>query len=167
MAPWPGPYRLCCCAAVPGLGWVTHVLRAQGQRLAVGPRRCRPRGERVLAAQAERRKAATQFGGQVAEAIGAQLAGAAAIERRGLDELRKAVLPAPTQATIRQQVATCLARQAEPLLAAEIHDLVIRHLPKQSIVSIQDVRVVLQGGSEFVRAALPLAVRTRGSTRPS
>ncbi|MEU5243777.1 hypothetical protein AB0G81_06610 [Streptomyces asoensis] len=50
-------------------------------------------------------------GGQIAEAIGTQLAGAAAMERRGLDELRKAVLPAPTQATIRQQVATCLARQ--------------------------------------------------------
>lgn len=42
-----------------------------------------------------------------------------------------------------------LGAAGEPLLAAEIHDLLIRHLPKRSIVSIQDVRAVLQEGSEF------------------
>lgn len=99
----------------------------------------------------ERRKKAAQFAGEVVNVVGTQLAGAMAKERRGIEELRNVVLPAPTRPSMRQRVAISLARQREPLLALEVHDFVSRYFPDEPAVRVQDVRAVLREGSEFVR----------------
>ncbi|WP_405861076.1 hypothetical protein OG407_24100 [Streptomyces sp. NBC_01515] len=105
----------------------------------------------LLFQKPDRRKTATFVAGKFIEAICTQLAVDAAQEQRGIERLRDVILPAPTRPTIRQQVAITLARQNEPLLAAEVHDLVQAHFPDEPLVRVQDVRAVLEEGTEFVR----------------
>ncbi|WP_234336867.1 PIN domain-containing protein [Streptomyces xylophagus] len=105
----------------------------------------------LLLQKQDRRKTTTQVAGKVIEAIAIQLADGMAQERRGIESLRDVLLPAPSRPTLRQQVAIALARQPQPLLAAEVHELIYGHFPDEPAVSVQDVRAVLEEGSEFVR----------------
>ncbi|WP_328750563.1 PIN domain-containing protein [Streptomyces sp. NBC_00285] len=99
----------------------------------------------------ERRKATAKFTGHAAEAIYNQLAVDTAREQRGIAGLRDVILPAPSQPTLRQQVAIALARQPQPVLATEVRGLIYDHFPDEPAVSVQVVRSVLEEGSEFVQ----------------
>lgn len=105
----------------------------------------------LLLKKTDRRKTAAVVAGKFIEAVCNQLAVDAAQEQRGIEGLRNVILPAPAQPTIRQQVAITLARQNVPLLAAEVHELIQEHFSDEPAVSVQDVRAVLEEGSEFVR----------------
>jgi hypothetical protein len=105
----------------------------------------------LLLQKQDRRKTTTQVAGKVIEAIAVQLADGMAQERRGIESLRDVLLPKPSRPTLRQQVAIALARQTEPLLAAEVHELIHDHFPDEPAVSVQEVRTALVEGSEFVR----------------
>lgn len=104
----------------------------------------------LLLKKPERRKVVAHVAGTIIEAVSNQLAVATAQERRGIEGLRDVILPAPTRPTIRQQVAIALARQSEPLLAAEVHELIQANFPDEP-VGIKKVRAVLDEGTEFVR----------------
>ncbi|MEU9779648.1 hypothetical protein AB0H92_01430 [Streptomyces phaeochromogenes] len=108
-------------------------------------------GGALLLKPHDRRKAAASFAVKAVEVVGTKLVAATAQERRGVEQLREAILAAPSRPTIRQQVAIALARQPEPLLAAEVHELIYRHFPGEPAVGVQAVRTVLEEGSEFVR----------------
>ncbi|MFJ2649485.1 hypothetical protein ACIO1C_22515 [Streptomyces sp. NPDC087420] len=105
----------------------------------------------LLLKKPERRKAAAQIAGKIAEEFGNQLAVAMAQEQRGIEGLRDVILPEPMTPNIRQQVAITLARQNLPLLAAEVQELIQLHFPDEPEASIKDVRAVLVEGTEFVR----------------
>lgn len=109
-------------------------------------------GGALLLKKPGRRKAAASFAVKALEVVSTKLEAATAQERRGVDKLREVILAAPSRPTIRQQVAITLARQTEPLLAAEVHELIYALFPDEPAVSVQDVRTVLEEGSEFVRA---------------
>ncbi|MYU10658.1 hypothetical protein GTZ78_08110 [Streptomyces sp. SID8361] len=108
-------------------------------------------GSALLLKQPDRRKAAASFAVKALEVVGTKLEAATAQERRGVEKLREVILAAPSRPTIRQQVAIILARQTEPLLAAEVHQLIYAHFPNEPAVDLQAVRAVLEEGSEFVR----------------
>lgn len=108
-------------------------------------------GGALLLKQADRRKTAASFAITALEAVGTKLEAASAQERRGIEKLREVILAAPSRPTIRQQVAIALARQSQPLLAAEVHELIHGHFPDEPAVGIHAVRAVLGEGSEFVR----------------
>jgi predicted nucleic acid-binding protein len=105
----------------------------------------------LLLKKPDRRKAAATFAVKALEVVGTKLEAARTQERRGVEEMREVILAAPSRPTIRQQVAITLARQTEPLLAAEVHELIYAHFPDEPAASVQDVRAVLEEGSEFVR----------------
>lgn len=105
----------------------------------------------LLFKDADRRKVTTTFLGKVVQVMGDQLILAAAQERRGIEGLRAVMLtPVPTP-TVRQQIAVVLARQTKPLLATEVHGLICDYFPDEVAVGLQDVRTLLEEGSEFVR----------------
>ncbi|MFF4453743.1 hypothetical protein [Streptomyces goshikiensis] len=108
-------------------------------------------GGALFLKQPDRRKSAASFAVKALEVVGAKLEAATARERRGLEKLREVILAAPLRPTLRQQVAITLARQNEPLLAAEVHELIYVHFPYEPTADPQAVRVVLEEGSEFVR----------------
>ncbi|MGW0864699.1 hypothetical protein [Streptomyces sp. NPDC002611] len=108
-------------------------------------------GGALLLKQPDRRKVAASFAVKALEVVGTKLEAATAQERRGVEKLREVILAAPSRPTIRQQVAITLARQTEPLLAAEVHELIYRHFPDEPAVDVQAVRAVLEDGAEFVR----------------
>lgn len=105
----------------------------------------------LLLKKEDRRKTAAVVAAKLIEGVCNQLAVDAAQEQRGIESLRKVILPAPTQPTIRQQVAITLARQNESLLAAEVHELIQEHFPDELMATLQEVRTVLEEGTEFVR----------------
>ncbi|XHM66165.1 hypothetical protein ACE6JH_04885 [Streptomyces nigra] len=72
-------------------------------------------------------------------------------EQQGAERLRKVILPPPLEPTLRQRVAIVLARQNEPLLAADVHDLIREWFPDALDTTIKEVRTVLEDGTEFVR----------------
>jgi predicted nucleic acid-binding protein len=108
-------------------------------------------GGALLLKQSDRRKVAASFAVSAIEVIGTKLEAATAQERHGVEKLREIILASPLQPTIRQRVAITLARQNEPLLAAEVHELIQAPFPDEPGVSLQDVRAVLEEGTEFVR----------------
>ncbi|MDL2082129.1 hypothetical protein QNN03_37490 [Streptomyces sp. GXMU-J15] len=105
----------------------------------------------LLLKQPEWRKATAEVTSKIFEGIANQLAEGMALERGGAEKLRKVVLGAPLQPTLRQRIAIVLARQNEPLLAAEVHDLIDARFPEAPDVSIKKVRGALEEGTEFVR----------------
>lgn len=105
----------------------------------------------LLLQKPERRKAAAEVANKIFEGVSYEFAAAMAKERQGVEQLRKVVLGAPSQPTLRQRIAIVLARQTEPLLAAEVHDLIQARFPETPGASIKDVRCTLDEGTEFVR----------------
>ncbi|MFE7622531.1 hypothetical protein [Streptomyces sp. NPDC057509] len=105
----------------------------------------------LLLKKPERRKATAEVAGKIFEGIGNQLAEGMVLERGGVEKLRKVVLAAPEEPTLRQRIAIVLARQNEPLLATEVHDLIHARFPEAPDVSIKEVRGALEEGTEFVR----------------
>ncbi|MEV7165730.1 hypothetical protein AB0N60_26820 [Streptomyces microflavus] len=140
-------------AALPLRG-VAGLVASAGRSLGVSPWLL---GAAVLGAgallfkDADRRKVTTTFVGAVVQVLGEQLTLAAAQERRGIEGLRAAMLPAVPTPTVRQQIAVVLARQTKPLLATEVHGLIYDYFPDEVAVGVQDVRTLLEEGSEFVR----------------
>ncbi|MDX3695974.1 hypothetical protein PV726_37800 [Streptomyces europaeiscabiei] len=108
-------------------------------------------GGALLLKQPDRRKAAASFTVKAIEVVGTKLETARTQERGGVEKLREVILAAPSRPTIRQQVAITLARQNEPLLAAEVHELIQAHFPGEPMADVQAVRAVLEEGTEFVR----------------
>ncbi|WP_159766057.1 hypothetical protein [Streptomyces sp. HM190] len=108
-------------------------------------------GSALLLKKPDRRKAAASFAIKALEVVGTKLELATAQERRGVEKLREVILAAPLRPTLRQQVAITLARQNEPLLAAEVHELIYEHFPDEPATDVQAVRAVLEEGSEFIR----------------
>lgn len=108
-------------------------------------------GGALLLKRPDRRRVAASFAVRALEAVGTMLGAGVAQERRGVEKLREVILTAPSRPTIRQQVAITLARQNEPLLAAEVYELIQAHFPDEPEVSLQVVRAVLEEGTEFVR----------------
>ncbi|WP_369042475.1 hypothetical protein [Streptomyces sp. Midd1] len=140
-------------AALPVRGAVELILFS-GRKIGISPWVI---GAAVLGAgvfllkKEDRRKTAAVVAGKFLEGLSNQLAADAAQEQRGIESLRKVILPAPARPTIRQQVAITLARQNEPLLAAEVHELIQVHFPDEPEASVRDVRAALEEGTEFVR----------------
>ncbi len=132
----------------------TVLLTAAGRKLNVSPWLLAGLvlGAGVLALQEpDRRKATAQVAGRIIEGIANQLAVDMMQEQQGIAGLRNVTLPAPSQPTLRQQVAIALARQTQPRLATEVRELIYEHFPDEPAVSVKKVRAVLDGGSEFVR----------------
>jgi predicted nucleic acid-binding protein len=67
-------------------------------------------------------------------------------QRRGLEELKQAAIPTPSDPTLDQQVARCLATAGEPLLVTEVH----QQLPSHSTFTRSDVVELLRASSVFV-----------------
>ncbi|WP_028810227.1 hypothetical protein [Streptomyces sp. 351MFTsu5.1] len=105
----------------------------------------------LLLQKPDRRKVTAEITWQIIEGIANQLAVDQAQEQQGIAGLRDVILAAPSRPTLRQQVAIALARQTQPVLAAEVRELIYNHFPDEPAVSVQEVRAVLEGGSEFVR----------------
>ncbi|MFD5754087.1 hypothetical protein ACFWIZ_02165 [Streptomyces sp. NPDC127044] len=87
----------------------------------------------LLLKKTDRRKTAAFVVGTFIEAVCNQLAADAAQEQRGIESLRDVILPAPTRPTI----AIALARQNDPLLATETHELIQAHFPDEPVVGGQ------------------------------
>jgi len=51
---------------------------------------------------------------------------------------------------VRQRVAIVLARSPEPVLAAEVHDLIVDNFVDDLVPALREVRSALTEGSEFV-----------------
>ncbi|MFC8639843.1 hypothetical protein ACWGNY_21880 [[Kitasatospora] papulosa] len=109
-------------------------------------------GGALLLKKPDRRKTAASFAIKALEVVGTKLEAATAQERQGVEKLREVILATPLRPTIRQQVAITLARQNQPLLAAEVYELIQAHFPDEPGASLQEVRAVLEEGTEFVRA---------------
>jgi hypothetical protein len=60
------------------------------------------------------------------------------------------ILPALVAPTVKQQVAIVLARQRDPLLAADIQERIRADFPDR-VPAITEVRAALRDGSEFVQ----------------
>ncbi|MYS22837.1 hypothetical protein GA0115240_144896 [Streptomyces sp. DvalAA-14] len=148
-----GQVTLMNAAALPLRG-VAGLLSFAGRKVNVSPWIL---GGLVLGAGAlllqkpERRKAAAEVANKIFEGVSYEFAGAMTKERQGVEQLRKVVLAAPSQPTLRQRIAIVLARQSEPLLAAEVHNLIQERFPEAPNASIRDVRCALEAGTEFVR----------------
>jgi hypothetical protein len=99
----------------------------------------------------ERRAWAKKYVMPIVESIGSEMNGAAAQERRGLVGLREVMLPAPDEASPKQQVAIVVSREREPLLAREIQDRMLTHFPHDLVPTVDEVRTILKDGSEFVQ----------------
>lgn len=69
----------------------------------------------------------------------------------GINGLRKVALAAPSEPSVKQQVAIVLSRQSEPLLASEIHNLITGCFPVDTVPTVTEVRAALSGNPEFVR----------------
>ncbi|MEU4086454.1 hypothetical protein [Streptomyces aureus] len=140
-------------AALPARGFV-GLVKLLGRQTGISPCAISAAvlsGGALLLKKSDRRKAAASFAIKALEVVGTKLQAATAQERRGVEKLREVILAAPSRPTIRQQVAIVLARQAEPLLAAEVHELIYAHFPDESAVDLQAVRTVLEEGPEFLR----------------
>lgn len=98
----------------------------------------------------ERREKAAKYAVPVIEVIVGMIEEANAQELRGLQGLQEVILPAAAVPSIKQQVAIVLARQREPLLAKEIHELIQRYFPDGFVPTVAEVRAALREGSEFV-----------------
>ncbi|MEU8534138.1 hypothetical protein [Streptomyces parvulus] len=105
----------------------------------------------LLLQKPERRKTTAAIASKIFEGVSYEFAEAMAKERQGVEQLRKVVLGVPSQPTLRQRIAIVLARQNEPLLAAEVHDLIQARFPEAPDASTKDVRYALEEGTEFVR----------------
>jgi hypothetical protein len=103
----------------------------------------------MLLKKNERREVASKIFFAVLESIGKMLDEAVALEESGLQGLREVILPAPVAPTLRQMVAITLARESEPLLAKEIQELIEWNFPDGVAPTVNEVRAVLQDGSEF------------------
>jgi hypothetical protein len=98
-----------------------------------------------------RRQAVVKYVKPLIEVPMLQIQAAATQEQRGLQGLRKVMLPAPVTPTPKQQVAIVLARQQQPLLAREIQERMLRYFPRDLVPTVGEVRTLLQEGSEFVQ----------------
>ncbi|MFD9431456.1 hypothetical protein [Streptomyces sp. NPDC060002] len=140
-------------AALPARG-VVGLVKLLGRQTGISPWAIGAvvlSGGALLLKKSDRRKSAASFAVKALEVVGTKLEAATAQERQGVEKLREVILAAPSRPTIRQQVAIVLARQAEPLLAAEVHELIDAHFPDEPAADLQAVRIVLEEGSEFVR----------------
>ena len=109
------------------------LLGAGGYALLRRPERRRTLGERVW---------------PFIEAMVAMMAEAAAREQAGVRGLKGLMLQPATPPTLKQQVATVLARTREPLLAREVHELIERHFDGP-LPTADSVRAVLRTSPEF------------------
>jgi hypothetical protein len=98
-----------------------------------------------------RRAKAMDIGGDVAEKFAERLADQSRLKLAGLAGIGPIIFPAAEEPTARQQVAVVLARSPEPLLATEVHDLVIASFYDDRVPSLREVRTILTEGSEVVR----------------
>ncbi|WP_329101607.1 hypothetical protein [Streptomyces sp. NBC_01439] len=108
-------------------------------------------GGALLLKKPDRRKAVASFAVRAFEVVGTKLEAGAAQERLGVEKLREVIVATSSQPTIRQRVAITLARQNEPLLAAEVQELIQAHFRDGPGATTKEVRAVLEEGTEFVR----------------
>jgi hypothetical protein len=94
---------------------------------------------------------AIDLGGKFAEKVLGDLAEQNRLKLAGLAGIGKVIFTPAEEPTARQQVAIVLACSSEPLLASELHGLLVDTFPTDLIPSLQVVRTVLTEGSEFVR----------------
>jgi hypothetical protein len=99
----------------------------------------------------DRRAKVTDIGGKFVEMFSAFLTEQDQLKRDGLAGINTIIYPSPPEEpTVRQRVAIVLARSPEPMLAAEVHDLIAYHFSDALLPSLRDVRTALTNGSEFV-----------------
>jgi hypothetical protein len=99
-----------------------------------------------------RRAKVTDIGGRFVEKFSAFLTEQDQLKRDGLAGINTIIYPSPPEElSVRQRVAIVLARSPEPLLAAEVHDLIVDNFADDLAPAVRDVRSALTEGSEFVR----------------
>lgn len=80
------------------------------------------------------------------------MAQAAERERAGCLHLKELMFQPVAPPTLKQQIATVLARTREPLLAKEVQERIVRYFDCD-LATVDKVRDVLRSGSEFTQPA--------------
>jgi hypothetical protein len=93
----------------------------------------------------------TKYGVPAVDAVFTALEEARNQEAAGATALRQVLMPGPVEPSLKQRVASVLARQDEPLLAHEIGALVEAGFPRHVVPTVAAVRAELQAGTEFVQ----------------
>jgi predicted nucleic acid-binding protein len=94
-------------------------------------------------------RAFERYGVPLVQAVADTMNEARIQQQSGIKGLRGVVLPAPSEPSVKQQVAIMLARHSEPLLATEIRDLVQQHFFANGVPSVTEIRTVLRSNPEF------------------
>ncbi|MWA02342.1 hypothetical protein F8568_022455 [Actinomadura sp. LD22] len=99
-----------------------------------------------------RRKRVGQYATTFFEALAAEYEQATQLEQRSLRAIRLVMLSPPAEPSLKQQIAIVLARERQPLLAREIHELAQQHFQDPLALSLSEVRAALANGPEFVQS---------------
>ena len=85
------------------------------------------------------------------EAIEAEIEQVEVCRQTGAHGLKKAMLEPAEPPTVKQQIATVLARSRQPLLAGEIQELIETNFGRDGVPAIVEVRDILKASSEFTQ----------------
>jgi hypothetical protein len=107
-------------------------------------------GGYALLRSSERRRVVANGAELFIEGIGEALSQAAAREQAGVHLLKRVRLEPAWPPTAKQQVASVLARQRQPLLATEIHESIQRHF-EDCAPALAAVRAVIKASPEFTQ----------------
>lgn len=108
-------------------------------------------GGYLLLRSSERRRTIGEKAWPFIEHMGKMMAEAAAREQAAVRKLKAVMVDPAMPPTVKQQVATVLARGREPMLANEIQELIERHVDGCAPTVIE-VRAVLSASPEFVQS---------------
>ncbi|WP_137816829.1 hypothetical protein [Gandjariella thermophila] len=140
-------------------GWaLTALVRFVGRRFGVSPGLLGGLvavGATLLLTDSQRRtrlgRSFEQYGIPVLEAVFTAIEEARLQEEASIVALQEVLLAAPSEPSVKQQVAIVLARQTEPLLASEVQALIRDYFPAATVPTVAEVRAVLRGHPEFVQ----------------
>lgn len=105
----------------------------------------------LLFAEPRRRSALRSRVGPFFEAMFEQMAEAERQDHVGRAGVKEAMCRPGSEVSARQMVATVLARESEPLLAAEVQERMLDLFDGRLVPKVADVREILRRSPEFVR----------------
>jgi len=106
-------------------------------------------GAAAVARSPERRRWIGKKAMPVIEMISQLMTEAQARELASVQELKEAMFQAPAPPSLKQEVATVLARSRDPLLAKEVQELIATHFSEAYVPTIAETRSVLRDSTEF------------------
>jgi hypothetical protein len=139
-------------------GWaLAAVIRFLGRRLGVSPWLVSgliAGGTSLLLANATLRtrfgRTFEQYGLPILGSVATALGEARLQEQTSIAALQEVILVAPSDPSVKQQVAIVLARQTKPLLASGVQALIKDYFRADMAPTLAEVRAALQGNPEFV-----------------